>query len=333
MMVVVEPLVFSRRFISSHFKTEKSMNISRRTFNKVTLMTASYAALSPLRSQSSRRIRLGGPVFGEFNDPNEWAKAHRDLGYGAAYCPVKNDDPAELKQAYVQAAAKAGLTIAEVGAWSNPISNDETERKQAVKKNIDALVLADEIGATCAVNIAGSLGKDWAGIDVKNTGSEFFDNVVESVRLIIDAVNPKRAFYTLEAMPYSLPDSPDSYLDFIKAIDRRQFACHLDPVNMINSPRRFNNNGEFLRECFKKLGPYIKSCHAKDVAMQNKAIVHLDEVRPGLGSLDYGVLLKELAKLPDSVALMIEHLETAEEYRLAADHIRSMGKGQELSFV
>jgi sugar phosphate isomerase/epimerase len=309
------------------------MKVSRRTFNKVALISASYAAVAPLRSQSSGRIRLGGTVFGEFADPNEWAKAHRDLGYGAAYCPVKSDDATEVKQAYVQAAAKAGLTIAEVGAWSNPISRDEEERKQAIQKNIDALALADEIGATCAVNIAGSLGKDWAGIDVKNTSSEFFDRTVEAVRLIIDAVKPKRAFYTLEAMPYSLPDSPDSYLDFIKAIDRRQFACHLDPVNLINSPRRFYNNGEFLRECFKKLGPHIKSCHAKDVAMQNKAIVHLDEVRPGLGSLDYGVYLEELAKLPGNIALMIEHLDTAEEYRLAADHIRSVGKKQGLTFV
>lgn len=309
------------------------MNVTRRTFSKAVLMTASYAALAPVRSQTAGVVRLGGPVFGEFADPNDWAQAHRALGYGAAYCPVKNDDPPELKQAYVQAAAKAGLIISEVGAWSNPLSKDATERKQALQKNIDALALADEIGATCAVNIAGSLGDDWAGIHPKNTNSEFFDRAVESVRLIIDPVKPKRAFYTLEAMPYSLPDSPDSYLDLIKAIDRRQFACHFDPVNMINSPRRFYNNGEFLRDCFKKLGPHIKSCHAKDVTMQNKAIVHLDEVRPGLGSLDYGVLLEELAKLPGSVALMIEHLESAEEYRLAADYIRSVGKGKGLAFA
>jgi len=45
---------------------------------------------------------------------------------------------------------------------------------------------------------------------------------------------------------------------------------------------------------------------------------HLSELRPGLGKLDYNVFLKELSKLKN-VPLMIEHLQTAEEYRLAAE--------------
>ena len=60
-------------------------------------------------------------------------------------------------------------------------------------------------------------------------------------------------------MPYVLPDSPDSYLQLLEAIDRPQFAVHLDPVNMISSPRRFYGSGDFLRECFAKLGPYVKT--------------------------------------------------------------------------
>ncbi len=51
--------------------------------------------------------------------------------------------------------------------------------------------------------------------------------------------------------------------------------------------------------------------------------------RAGLGSLDYGTFLRELSKLKD-VPLMMEHLETAEEYKLAADHIRSVGKSNQI---
>ena len=51
----------------------------------------------------------------------------------------------------------------------------------------------------------------------------------------------------------------------------------------------------------------------------------LDELRPGLGGLDYGVFLQELSGL-DDVPLMMEHLKTDEEYKLAADHIRSVGR-------
>jgi sugar phosphate isomerase/epimerase len=40
-----------------------------------------------------------------------------------------------------------------VGAWSNPLDPDEPKRKEAIKKNIDALELADKIGANCCVNM------------------------------------------------------------------------------------------------------------------------------------------------------------------------------------
>ena len=72
---------------------------------------------------------------------------------------------------------------------------------------------------------------------------------------------------------------------------------HLDPVNLVNCPRRYFNTAELLRECFAKLGPYTKSCHAKDTLMSRKLTTHLDEVACGAGTLDYGVFLSELDKL------------------------------------
>jgi sugar phosphate isomerase/epimerase len=129
-----------------------------------------------------------------------------------------------------------------------------------------------------------------------------------------------------------LPDSPDSYLEIIKAIDRKQFAVHLDPVNMISSPQKYYKNAAFLKECFSKLGPYIKSIHAKDIAIAPKYTVHLEECRPGTGYLDYTVFLQEACKLKD-IPLMLEHLEKQEDYKLAADYIREAGARAGISFI
>jgi sugar phosphate isomerase/epimerase len=126
-------------------------------------------------------------------------------------------------------------------------------------------------------------------------------------------------------MPWAYPDSVDSYVALLKAIDRKRCAVHLDPVNIVCSPQRYYSNAKLIRECFLKLGPHIKSCHAKDILLDSKLTTHLDEVRPGLGGLDYEVFLRELSKMPDT-PLMIEHLKGAEEYRLAAEHIRSVAK-------
>ena len=129
-----------------------------------------------------------------------------------------------------------------------------------------------------------------------------------------------------------LPDSPDSYLEIIKAVDRKRFAAHLDPVNMISSPQRYFNNALFLKECFVKLGPYIKSIHAKDIMILPELTVHLEERRPGAGSLDYTVFLKEASRLRD-IPFMLEHLKTQEEYKLAADYVREVGKKTGILFV
>jgi sugar phosphate isomerase/epimerase len=271
-------------------------------------------------------MRLGGPVFGHFSTPDEWAAAHRAKGYGAALCPLGEADDAEAVRAYRDAAGRAGLVMAEVGAWSNPLSPDEAERNAALQLCRRRLALADEIGARCCVNIAGSRGEKWDGPHRGDLTDETFELIVESVRSIIDAVRPSRAFYTLETMPWMYPDSADSYLELIRAVDRERFAVHLDPVNLVNSPRRYFENASLLRECFGKLGPHMRSCHAKDVRLDDRLTVHLDEVRPGLGGLDYGVFLRELDRLDPDTPLVLEHLSGEEEYDAAAAHVRQVAE-------
>ena len=304
--------------------------MSRRVFIKNSIISTaslSFMTTTKLKANNTKpsSLRLGGPTFEKFNSPDAWIKVIKNLGYKAAYCPVNAREKDDVVKAYADAAKKADIIIAEVGAWSNPISPDDKTRRQALEKCRTQLDLADRIGANCCVNISGSRGTKWAGPSPKNLTKETFDMIVDTTRSIIDDVKPTRTFFTLETMPWAYPDSPDSYLHLLKAIDRKQFAVHLDPVNFVCSPQRYFKNGRLIKECFKKLGPYIKSCHAKDILLSTKLTTHLDEVRPGLGGLDYNVFLKELRKFPQ-LPLMLEHLPNAEEYKLAAKYVSSVAK-------
>ena len=216
--------------------------------------------------------------------------------------------------------------IAEVGAFgNNPISPDDKARAEGIANCQEKLALADEIGARCAVNVSGSRGDTWAGHHPDNLTPESFDLIVESVREIVDAVNPTRTVYALETMPWMYPDSADSYLDLLKAIDRDGCGIHFDPVNIVNSPGRYFGNADLLRDSFKKLGSQIVSCHAKDIIMSRQLTVHLDEIAPGLGYLDYTVFLSELGKLGPDVPIMLEHLKGEEAYAEAAAYVRNAG--------
>jgi sugar phosphate isomerase/epimerase len=276
-------------------------------------------------------MRLGGKVFEEAADPQAWAEAVRRLGYRAAYCPVDADADDETVRAYAEAASRADVVIAEVGAWSNTISPDEDERRANVAKCVRRLELAERIGARCCVNIVGSRGGQWNGPHPDNVSEATFDLIVQTVREIVDGVRPTRTAYTLEMMGWGLPDSAETYLELIRAVDRGGFGAHLDPVNLINSPRRYYDNARLLKHTIGALGPHIRSCHAKDVQLSGKHLVHLDEVRPGRGALDYGTYLRELAKLDADLPVMLEHLPDAGEYAAAAEHLRAVAAREGLS--
>lgn len=273
-------------------------------------------------------MRLGGPLFEKYETPDQWAAAVHACGYRAAFCPLDADTPKDVVREYESAAREADIVIAEVGAWSNPLSPDHATRGAALDRCKKSLALADAIGARCCVNIAGSRGEKWDGPCASDLTEETFDMIVKTVREIIDEVGPTRTFYTLETMPWMYPDSPDAYLSLFKAIDRPAFAVHFDPVNLICSPQRYFGNADIISDFLVKLGPHIKSCHAKDILLQDRLTVHLDEVRPGCGQLDYQTYLRELAKLPGDIPVMLEHLPDAEEYAAAAGHVRRIAKAE-----
>jgi sugar phosphate isomerase/epimerase len=309
--------------------------MKRRRFNHITTIGLGASISIPYYGAAKRieqnYVRLGGPVFEKYTDPDAWISALKRLKYRATYCPVEVGANETSIRAYQKAAFENDIVIAEVGAWSNTVSLDANERKEAIEKCVRSLELAEQISANCCVNISGSRNPNyWAGPHEDNLTEDTFDLIVEITRKIIDSVKPSRTFFALEPMPWSYPDSPDNYLKLLKAIDRQRFGVHLDPVNMVSSPQIFFKNGDFIRECFKILGPYIRSCHAKDITLrEDNYIPQLDECQPGLGKLNYDTFLVELSRLKD-IPLMMEHLNNAEEYASAADYIRSVGKRQKI---
>ncbi len=287
----------------------------------------------PAAKAALRPIRLGGPPFSSTDDPEALALAHRKLGYRAAYCPRIALTDTERIRAFREAFAKHDVVIAEVGRWCNLLDADAEKRRRNLESVTDGLALAEAIGALCCVDIAGTFSTTtWFGPDPENLSPRAFDAVVENARKIIDAVKPRRTRFCYEMMGWALPDSPDSCVRLIKAVDRPAFAVHLDPCNLVNSPEKFYHNAALLNECFDKLGQWIVSCHAKDLTWDVEMNVHFREVAPGKGSLDYVTYLKRLAGLPQNPPLMLEHLKEAEEYAGARRHIFEVGRQAGLSF-
>jgi sugar phosphate isomerase/epimerase len=292
------------------------MNLDRRQFLGGLIAAAVSTAAGP-----ASRLRLGGPIFKKSKDPAELAREHRRLGYRAAYCPMADLQDRQRIDAIVQAFAAEDVVIAEVGAWVGMLTPSPEKSRSNLQYITDRLALADAVGARTCVTIPGSLHPKGTGPDPRNYSAEFFDATVENCRKVIDAVKPRRTKLSVEMLPWSIPDGADSYLRLFTAVDRPEFGVHIDVCNTVNSTEKYFRNAALVDDLFRTLGRWVLSCHAKDLWGYK---VHLAETVPGRGGIDYRAYLRAIATYAPEAPLMLEHLDTAEEYEEGAQYIKKV---------
>lgn len=262
-------------------------------------------------------MRLGITCSPPHENPRQWAHQLVELGCRACILPCDEASPPDVVEAYVTEAHAADLRIAEVGAWSNPMSLDPETSRQAISLCQKRLAFAERIGAACCPNISGAVvgaGGQWDGPYPANDAPETYERVVAVTREIIDAVQPTRTSFTLEPMPWMIPDSPEQYAQLLRDVDRPAFAVHLDVANWIHSPRRYFHYRAFVDACFSLLGPHIKSVHLKDVRLEPHLTTHLTECPCGEGGLDLPYCLQQCEALSHDLPVMLEHLPNYNAY-------------------
>ena len=276
-------------------------------------------------------MRIGGSVLNKFNNPEEWLKEVTRLNYSCVIFPLDSTASTKDIDDYLAIIKANDLVIGEVGIWRNLMSADEEEQKKVLDYSIRQLELAEYVGANCAVNISGSCGSFWDGYDPANYSSHTKELIISQSQAIIDAVKPVKTTYALEPMPWMLPDSPDSYLDLIKQVNRDQFKVHLDFTNMINSIERYHNSSKFIDECFEKLGSKIVSIHIKDCLLREGALpLVIEEKQVGDGALDLGRVLKHCERLGFDTTAFVEHLDTDKQYEDSISYLRNLAEESEV---
>ncbi|MCR4755963.1 MAG: sugar phosphate isomerase/epimerase [Lachnospiraceae bacterium] len=259
-------------------------------------------------------MRLGTSSPLMHNSPEEWADNQIKLGCSAVVFPVQSDEPEQKVIAYKEAADRAGLVIAEVGIWRNALAADPDERKKNIDYCVDQLRLADYLNARCAVNVAGAFGPIWDGGYKENYSKEAWDATVSMVREIIDRADVKNTYFTLEPMPWMIPSGPQEYIRLIDAVERDRFSVHMDIINMISSAQRYFNPEEFVDECFELLGDKIRSCHIKDVHLDRRYTLRLEECGPGDGEFPLRYYVEKINEADNDMPVILEHLNTDEDY-------------------
>lgn len=260
-------------------------------------------------------MRLGVSSSMGAKSAEEWVSINKELGLSTVVFPLNSDAPETEIDEYAKVAKENDITIAEVGIWRNAIDCVPAKEKENVEYSIKQLILADRIGARCAVNVAGAFsGERWDGAHRDNFSKDAFKKTVKMIQTVIDEANPKNTFFTIEPMPWMIPTGPKEYLELLESVERDRFAVHMDIINMINCPQRYLESTEFLEECFELLGSRIKSCHMKDILLLPQFTFQLKECACGEGTFNIERYAELATKADPDMPMIIEHLHSDSEY-------------------
>lgn len=275
-------------------------------------------------------MRLGAPLFGcESNAESFTAKAV-EKNYRAVFCPdylVSSSQEREIEE-LKDACRTKDLVIAEVGAWCNPLSPDPVEARKAVAYISDRLRLADKLGAACCDNVIGSASTVfWYAPAAENYTRAFMERAVEVYSRILDEVQPQNTKMAFEVMPFCFLDCTDSYVEFLEMLHREDVAAHLDLVNLIHDGRTLYNYKALFRDAVDRIGSKCVSAHLKDIDIEPYPTnTRMNEVPIGTGYVSPEYMLECLAQIPGDLPLMLEHLNTEEEYDAVTLRVRQAAR-------
>jgi sugar phosphate isomerase/epimerase len=206
--------------------------------------------------------------------------------------------------------ADAGVCVAQANArYPDLIHPDASQREAGLRALRQACVAGRWLEAATvyvrpgSVNPAGS----WTP-HPENTHPRTLARLVTSLKAAAAAAADLGVVLALEGHVVSSLDTPERLRSVLEAVGSPALRHNVDPVNMIGTLADAYDTTAFLGRLFAAVGPSIVAAHAKDLRVENRLVLHLEECVLGEGLLDQVTFLHLFeAACPDGY-VMIEHL-------------------------
>ncbi|HEX3349440.1 MAG TPA: sugar phosphate isomerase/epimerase family protein [Acetobacteraceae bacterium] len=244
-----------------------------------------------------RRVRANGfsGIFTRFrrNDPNETSKAD-----ALALRNVLAGEGVRLFQA--------------TGYWQNMITPDETRRGESVRTIRAALRLAAWMGARGIDTGPGSMNPAGPWFPhPDNDSATARRQLVRTLKECVAAAEDAQVYLSLEAHQLVTLRTPEITRDVLDEVDSPWVRCDYDSANWITLDTVFDT-GAALNHHFDVLGDRIVSCHAKDIWIENRLTLHLQDGCSGKGLMDFATLFRRMEALSTDYPVIAEGNDTDE---------------------
>ncbi|MCD6307981.1 MAG: sugar phosphate isomerase/epimerase [Candidatus Latescibacteria bacterium] len=277
-------------------------------------------------------VRLAGYLrYEEGEDIGEKVRGLSAKGLSAAITGV---DPWHGMSDSVVRELRAALeqydvVIFEVGGYRNLLHPDDTARRENLRHIARCLEAAEKVGCRMVGTISGSRnpeGNQWGdnyAVHPDNWTIGTWRLLVDGIRQILKDTAGLKAAIGMEAQVTTNIDGPLAHRRLMDDVGSDRLRVNLDPTNMVHLYNHFHTT-ELIGECFDLLGEDIYGCHAKDTyVLPHSQTVHVQEVCPGRGGLDYETYLVRMSRLEWSRSLLPEHIP-ADQFDEAYAYIREV---------
>lgn len=218
-------------------------------------------------------------------------------------------DKADL-QRVKQAFADADLEIAQLNGWYEALCSYDDEKRAAGVRGMQALVrIGREVGApNVYVRPGGHNPNGHWFAHPENHSPRTFDNIVDSLRQVCAVAQAEGMIVAVEGHVLSALDTPRRMRELIDAVGSPTLKFNYDPVNFVGTVRQVHDTSSVLREMYDLLGRDTVVAHAKDCRLGDQLVVHIEEVVPGTGAMNYELFMRQFQSLCPNGYFIIEHL-------------------------
>ncbi|MDX1016650.1 TIM barrel protein [Sinorhizobium medicae] len=222
------------------------------------------------------------------------------------------------------------LPISCISGYTNIIHPDKAERERRVGYLKEIISHAQYLGTPYVISETGTYNteSDWVH-HPKNKTEEGFEECRKVIADLSQHAYDHGAVFLLETYVNNVVGSVEETVKMFAQVDHPGLGLLMDPTNYFET-HNIDRMDDILNQVFDTLSDKIKIAHAKDVkrsgddktekhadigdenALESDTFRGVGEIElpaPGLGSLNYDLYLRRLAKKHPNIPMIIEHLD------------------------